>query len=89
MSKANTTTEFFDTLARILARCTIFGFLLLLFWFGAVMLAEDLVYGVHAGMFGMSFDQLRIVHYCGMGLLKLFIGCFFVLPWIAIRLVLK
>ena len=36
MANSNQTTEFFDTLAKVLLRCTVLGFLLLLFWFGAV-----------------------------------------------------
>jgi len=83
------TTEFFDTLAEILLRCWIFGFLLLLFWFGAVMLAGNFVYSVHASMFGLSWDELDLIHYCGMGFLKLFVGVFFFFPWLSIRLVLR
>lgn len=86
-SKQNS--EFFDTLAKVLARCTILGFLLLLFWFGAIMLAGDLVYGVHGSMFGLSPHELHVIHYCGMGLTKLAVGCFFLIPWVAIRLVLE
>jgi hypothetical protein len=36
------TREFFEVLSQVLLRCTVFGFLLLLFWFGAFMLAGDL-----------------------------------------------
>ena len=89
MSTPNQTTEFFDTLAKVLLRCTLFGFLLLLFWFGAVMLAGDFVYSVHGGMFGLSQHELQVIHYCGMGLTKLVVGCFFLIPWVAIRLVLR
>jgi hypothetical protein len=83
------TSDFFETLAKVLARCTILGFLLLLFWFAAIMLAGDLVYTVHGGMFGLSPSELNVIHYCGMGLTKLVVGCFFLIPWVAIRLVLE
>jgi hypothetical protein len=83
------TTEFFDTVAKILLRCTIIGCLLLLFWFGAVFLAGDLVFAIHGSMFDLSRHELNVIHYCGMGLFKMFVGLFFFLPWVAIRLVLK
>ena len=89
MSTSVQTAEFFDTLAKILARCTVIGFLLLLFWFGAVTLAGDLVYSVHGAMFDLTPHELNVIHYCGMGLTKLVVGFFFLIPWVAIRLVLN
>jgi hypothetical protein len=82
-------TEFLETLAKVLLRCAILGFLLLLFWFGAVMIAGDVVYGIHGLMFGMSRNELQVIHYCGMGLTKLVVGCFFLIPWVAVQLVLR
>jgi hypothetical protein len=89
MSESTQTSELFDTLAKVLLRCTVFGFLLLLFWLGALMLAGDLVYGIHGSMFELSRHELSVIHYCGMGLTKLVVGVFFFLPWLAIRLVLR
>jgi len=82
-------TEWLDAVAKILLRCWVFGFLLLLFWFGAVTLAGDFVYGVHGSMFDLSRHELDLIHYCGMGLTKLVVGLFFFIPWVAIRLVLR
>jgi hypothetical protein len=72
----------------VLLRCTVFGFLLLVFWFGIVMLAGELVYGIHGRMFHLSSDELSVIHYSGMGLTKLVVGLFFFIPWLSIRLVL-
>ena len=80
------TSEFF---AKILLRCTVFGFLLLLFWFGMYMLAGDVIYGLHGSMFGLSEHELNVIHYCGMGLVKLVVICCFLVPWVSIRLVLR
>jgi hypothetical protein len=82
-------TEWLEVVAKILLRCWIFGFLLLLFWFGAVMAAGDFVYGVHGSMFDLSRHELQMIHYCGMGLVKLVVGLFFFFPWLAILLVLR
>ncbi len=89
MSTASQPGEFFDTLAKVLLRCWILGFVLLLFWFGSVTLAGDLAYQVHGDLFGLTLPELRIIHYCGMLLTKLIVGVLFFIPWVSIRLVLK
>jgi len=89
MPEPTQTDDLLDAMAKVLLRCTVFGFILLLFWFGAVTLAGDLVYSVHGRMFDLPRPQLNAVHYCGMGLTKLVVGLFFFIPWVSIRLVLK
>ena len=83
------TPEWLEVVAKILLRCWIFGFILLLFWWGAVMLAGDLVLGVHGDMFDLARPQLNVIHYCGILLTKLVVGLFFFIPWVSIRMVLK
>lgn len=78
---------FFDTLAKVLLRCWIFGLLLLLFSFGVFMLAGEKIDRVHGKMFGISEHELDLIIYCGLGLLKLFVLVFFFIPWLAIKLV--
>ncbi len=85
----DSTHEFFDTLAKILLRCWLFGFLLLLMWFGIYMLASDVIYRLHGTMFGLSGHDLNVIHYSGMAFAKLVVILFFFFPWAAIRLVLK
>jgi len=89
MPNPTQTDDLLDALANILLRCWILGVILLLFWFGAVTLARDLVYSVHGSMFDLTRSQLTAIHYCGMGLAKLVVGLFFFVPWVAIRLELK
>jgi len=79
--------DFFGILAKILLRCWIFGFLLILVWFGVFMLAGDFIHRQHGGMFGLSSHELDVIFYCGMGLTKILILVFFLIPWAAIRLV--
>jgi len=82
-------TEFFDTLAKVLLRCWIFGFLLLLIWFGFFVLAGGVVDHLHGSMFRLSPHELSLIHYCGMAFVKLCVILFFFFPWLAIRLVVK
>jgi hypothetical protein len=80
-------TEWLDVVAKILFRCLVFGFLLLVIWFGLFMLAPNLIFGLHGGMFDLSPHELNIIHYSGMAFLKLVVICFFFFPWAAIKLV--
>lgn len=89
MHEPNQTNDLLDAIAKILLRCWIFGFILLLFWWGAITLAGDLTLGVHGDMFGLTRPQLNVIHYCGMMLTKLAVGLFFFIPWVSIRMVLK
>ena len=85
----DSTHEFFEILSKILLRCWIFGFLLLLLWFGIYMLASDVIYRMHGSMFDLTNHDLNVIHYCGMAFVKLSVILFFFFPWVAIRLVLR
>ena len=86
---SDSTRDFFETLAKVLLRCWVFGFLLLLIWFGVYMAAGEAIYRLHGGMFGLSKHEMDVIFYCSMGLCKLFLILFFYFPWLAIRLVLR
>jgi hypothetical protein len=70
----------------VLLRCFILWFVVLIIWFVFFLVAGDLVYDVHGSMFKeITVRQFEVIHYCGMGLLKLFIFVFFLFPYIAMR----
>ena len=70
----------------VLLRCFILGFVVLIIWFLFFLVAGELAYDVHGGLFKQITDrQFQVIHYCGMGLLKLFIFVFFLVPYIAMR----
>jgi hypothetical protein len=83
------TTEWLETVAKILLRCWLFGFLLLLIWAGFFLLVPDVIYDLHGNMFGLSQHELNIIHYSGMALVKLCVILFFFIPWLAIMMVLR
>ena len=89
MPKQMQTTDLLEAIAKILLRCWILGFIVLLFWWGAITLAGDLVLGVHGDMFDLTRPQLNVIHYCGVLLTKLVVVLFFFIPWLSIRMVLK
>ncbi len=85
---SESTREFFDTLAKVLIRCWIFGVLLLLFSLVMFMLTGEIIDDIHGKMFGLSPHELDLIIYCGLALHKLCLNVFFLFPWLAIRFVL-
>lgn len=89
MSDSAQVRELFDTLAKVLLRSTILGFLLLLVTFGAYLLGGEMFYQTQGGMFDLSKHELDLIFYCFLGFMKTLVLLFFLFPWIAIRLVLR
>ena len=85
-----TSSETLKTISEVLSRCSIMGFLLLFWWWGAVSLGGDFVYRAHL-MFApaMSEAQFELIHYVGIMATKLVIMLLFLIPLVSIRLVLK
>ncbi len=85
----DSTRDFFDTLAKVLLRCWIIGFALLLFSFVVFLLTGEIIDDIHGRMFGLTPHELDLIIYCGLGLLKLCVLVLFFMPWVAIKLVLR
>jgi hypothetical protein len=75
-------------LARILLRCIFLGFALLLIWFILILVGGNVAFEIHSKLFDITRHDFDLMHYWGMGLTKIFIMVFFVIPFIAIRLTL-
>ena len=70
----------------VLLRCFILGIVVLMIWFLFAVLLWPLIPEVHGRMFKqITGHQFQVIHYCGMGLLKLFVTVFFLIPYIAMR----
>jgi hypothetical protein len=78
-----------DMISKILLRCVVLGFLLLLLWFGACLLPGDLFYELQIRLFDLTRHELSLIQYCGIALVKTCVLLFFLFPYIAIRLVLR
>jgi len=83
------TNDLLDAVAKVLMWCFVLGFLLLLIWTAAYVLADDLIYRLHGKMFRLAKHELDLIHYCGIAFVKACVLVFFFFPWVAIRLVLK
>jgi hypothetical protein len=89
MSTVSETRFRLEVASQVLLRCLVFGVAMLFIWFGLFMAAPDLVYRIHGTMFGLTAHEVDVIHYSGMGFLKLAMIVLFLFPYIAIRMVLR
>ena len=80
------TDECLDKVGQVLGRSAILGFAFLIFWAVLYLKSRDLL-EAQGRWFGLSAHEVALIHYCGMGLVKGFILVFFLIPYVAIRLV--
>ena len=78
-----------NVVSRIFLWCFAMGFLLLLFWLACVFVAGDWAYRIHAGMFDLSEHDFDMMNYYGLACTKVCVFLFFLIPYIAIRLVMR
>jgi len=90
MTESKHANEPFDTIARILLRCFVLGYALLLLWFAVYLCGGELLYGRLGGkLFGLTQHEVDAINYCGMAVVKGLVLLFFLIPYVAIRLVLR
>lgn len=89
MYHSNDFTTHLDIIAKILLRCFIMGIVLLLIWFLLFWLLSGFIYDMHSRWFHITREQFDWIMYLGMALMKMFIICVFLFPYISIRLVLN
>jgi hypothetical protein len=61
---------------------------ILLWWFLFITLAHDWVYRVHSRFLNIPVEQFDTIHYAGMAFYKVFIFTFFIVPYLALRIVI-
>ena len=89
MSDSTNVNDLLDALAKVLLRCFVLGILLLLISFGVFLLVDDWAHGFHAQWFDVSKHEFDLLYYYCMAYMKMCVFLFFLLPYIAIRLVLR
>ncbi len=87
MDDSTNVNDWLETVAMVLIRCFWIGFAIVLFWFVIILCASDFVYQVHSTFFTMSETQFDLMHYGGLGLTKLVVFIFFLIPYLAIKMV--
>lgn len=77
-----------ETLRVFLGWCSLLNMAVLLAWFLLFIFAKDWVYSLHGKWSTLSKQHFEIIHYCGMGLYKLFVFMIFIIPYLVIRFAL-
>ena len=79
-----------EVTAKILLRCFILNFALVLFWFFFFLMGNSRWgYEFHSSIFDITRHEFALINYCGIAFVKLCNVIFFLFPYVAIRLVLK
>jgi hypothetical protein len=78
-----------DAVAGICLRCFILSICLLLLWFVFFLVGRDWVYSIHSRWFEIDRYSFDIMCYYLMGITKIVTFLFFLLPFIAIKLILR
>jgi len=75
-----------ETIRSVLGWCALLNLGVLLFWFLFLTVAHDWTYRMHRKWFVLSEVQFDAIHYTGMGLYKLALFFFNIVPYIALRI---
>ena len=59
---------------------------ILLWWFLVMALAHDWVYRWHSRFIKISVEQFNAIHYAGMTFFKACLFSFFIVPYLALRI---
>lgn len=88
MSDPKELNDLLDVISKILLRCFVLGYLLLLIWISLVLLAPNLLYEI-GKLYDLTPHEVNVGNYCGMAFVKLCVLLFFLFPYVSIRLVMR
>ena len=71
----------------VLAWCSLINIVFLIWWFLFITLAHDWTYRFHSKWYKLSVESFDTIHYAGMGLFKIGIFLFNLVPYFALRIV--
>lgn len=74
------------SMTQVLLWSSVINLAILLVWFAVFTLGRDFVFRNHARWFRLNAEQFDTLHYCGMGIYKLLILVFNVVPLLALWL---
>lgn len=77
-----------ESLQTLLGWSTLLNYGLLLLWALIFIFAHNWIYRLHSRWFQLSPEKFDAIHYGGMAFYKLIIIAFFLMPYIALRIML-
>ncbi len=75
------------TLTTFLGWSTLINMGILIYWFMVILLARGWIREIHTRWFHLSEAQFDVIHYGGMGLYKILIIVFNLVPWLVLRFI--
>ena len=75
-----------ELLTGTLAWSAVLNMGILLWWFLFIALASDWVYKMHSKFYKISREHFDTIHYAGMAFYKICIFTFFIVPYLALRI---
>ncbi len=76
-----------EVILAVLGWCTLINFALLIWWFLFLALAHDWTYRLHTKWFKIPPEQFAAIHYSLMGVFKIGVIIFNLVPYLALRIV--
>ncbi len=76
-----------ELIAAMLGWCTLINFGLLIWWFLFATIAHDWTYRLHTKWFKISQERFDAIHYSLMGIFKMGVIVFNLVPYLALRIV--
>lgn len=76
-----------EQIAAVLAWCTLINLGLLIWWVLFVLFAHDFTYRMHTRWFKISHEDFDAIHYRLMGVFKMGVILFNLVPYLALRIV--
>lgn len=70
----------------LLGWCLMINFVLLLWWWALLVMARGWLYRLHGRWFCLSESQFDAFHYGGIGVYKLLVLVFNLVPYLALRI---
>ncbi len=89
MSTKDTVDDLLATLAAILGRCAIMALGLLVFWGLLLVFAPDFTFNIQRTLLDITRPQFNLIHFGGLALAKVATFWLFVMPYIAVKLVIR
>jgi Family of unknown function (DUF6868) len=80
---------FLQTMASILLRSFLFSLAFLLLWFLLYVVAPGWMFDMNARWFNIDKRDFELINYFGMGFLKISVLLFFLIPYLAIRSIIR
>ena len=75
-----------ELVQEVLGWCSLINVALLLIWFLFIVFAHDWMFRIHTRWFKLSSEKFDAIHYASIGLFKMTIVIFNVVPYLALRI---